>query len=140
MAATLIPKFALSPDQLTAVRERLDAPEHAADWRELSLPSSWERFAADRLFAYVDGLNVIGVVAIDGGDHAVDPAWWIAADARGQGHGRQMIEALADILITRGVVGIKPNIMIASGPSDPASRKLVDILRDKFGQGLSRLS
>ena len=137
MAVTLIPRTSLTAAQIATVRARLSAPEHAADWYELKVPDTWERM---RAYAYIDDLTLIGVITITGSDDAIDPAWWIDKLYRGQGYGRRMIEALAPLLIAQGVTGIKRNVMIASGPSDPASRKLVNLLRELVGQFTASLS
>jgi RimJ/RimL family protein N-acetyltransferase len=74
----------------------------------------------------------MGVVAIDGASDAIDPAWWIDRSFRQKGYWTRMIEALAPRLFVEGVTGVRSHIVIAAGPNDPASRRLVRLLRERL--------
>lgn len=119
-------KNQLSPDQLQHLEWRLSLPEHEFDWGPPSFWNSEER--QEGLFAalLVGSGEPVGLAWCSADREAVDAAWWIDSKYRSKGYGSELIDGLAETLVSEGVSGVAE---IASntfrGEYDLASQRLV---------------
>jgi hypothetical protein len=121
-------KDQLTPAEHEAVKARL-ADVHALEWQAANMPSAWARFPASRLFAMFEGDMLAGLAAIDGGNEAIDPGWWIEGTLQGQRYGSRLVELLASRLVEDGITGVKQGVTVI-GPYPERSAALVRKLRE----------
>lgn len=132
MRLQIVPKNALSPEQLRYLDARLAAPEHDGDGGP---PRVWNKYTSS-LYAFVhEAFNFPIAIAEASGRPIATPGWWIDSEFRGQGYGNELVDLLAGYLAADGVTGIGPIIIDTRRCEyDEQSTKLARRFRARFDE------